>query len=136
MLETMKRDVDSENAEITLDCPGEVQVSAADSLHSGINELVTNAIVHSDQTTPSIEIIVEQTADHVCISVADDGPGISKMDQDVLESGRAIEDLYHGSGLGLWLVHWIVHRSGGSIAVRDRTPRGTAVEVELPRAPE
>lgn len=54
------------------------------------------------------------------------------MDRDVLETGRAVEDLYHGSGLGLWLVYWIVQRSGGSITVRDATPRGSEVEVTLP----
>lgn len=34
----------------------------------------------------------------------DDGPGIPEMERAVLETGEAVDPLYHGSGLGLWLV--------------------------------
>jgi signal transduction histidine kinase len=37
-----------------------------------------------------------------------------------------------GLGLGLWLVKSIVERHGGSV-VAKRLPRGTRVEVELPK---
>jgi len=70
----------------------------------------------------------------VAVTVADDGPGMPDLDREVLVSGRAIESLSHGSGLGLWLVYWIVHRSAGSITVLDRDPRGTRVTMSLPRA--
>jgi PAS domain S-box-containing protein len=131
IVKTVSDDVEETDAEITLETPSEVTVSAAANLREAIDELVTNAIVHNNQATPSIDISVEETEGLVCIRIADDGPGIPEMDRDVLESGRAIEDLYHGSGLGLWLVHWIIQRSGGAITVRDRTPRGTVVEIEL-----
>lgn len=133
-LRTIQRDTDCEDAEVTVDSPEDACVSAAANLHEALGELVTNAIVHSDQTTPSVEITVEKRDGTVRINIADDGPGIPEMDRDVLESGREIEDLYHGSGLGLWLVHWTVQRSGGSVVVRDRTPRGSVIELELTAA--
>lgn len=132
MLRTIRNEIDDTGAEIAIDAPSAVAVSSTTDLREAVDELVTNAIVHNDRTTPSIGLSVEVTDEHIYIRVADDGPGIPDMDRDVLESGRTIEDLYHGSGLGLWLVHWIVRRSGGSVIVRDRQPRGSVVEIELP----
>ncbi|WP_436903389.1 PAS domain-containing protein [Halovenus halobia] len=118
---------------VTLDIPDrEVLVSAVTGLRKAVDELVTNAVAHNDQSDPSVDLSLEEDEQSVVLRVADNGPGMAEMDRDVLESGRAIEDLYHGSGLGLWLVYWTVQRSGGSITVRDRTPRGTVVELELP----
>jgi signal transduction histidine kinase len=70
------------------------------------------------------------------VRVADDGPGLNGMNRDVLVDGTAVDALYHGSGLGLWLVYWVVQQSGGSIAVADADPRGTEVTVTLSRAPD
>jgi PAS domain S-box-containing protein len=125
---------DIENGvDVTLDVPDdEVQVSAVPTLRKAVDELVTNAVVHNTHSDPGVELTLERDEGRVCLRVADNGPGMAQMDRDVLEDGRAIEDLYHGSGLGLWLVYWTVQRSGGTIGVQDRTPRGTLVEIELP----
>jgi K+-sensing histidine kinase KdpD len=50
----------------------------------------------------------------------------------VLQRGRETS-LEHASGLGLWLVHWIVTESGGSVSFEEREPRGSVVELTLPR---
>jgi len=42
--------------------------------------------------------------------------------------------LYHGSGLGLWLINWIVKRSGGTLEFSENQPRGNVVTIELTRA--
>jgi len=46
--------------------------------------------------------------------------------------GAAIGALSHGSGLGLWLVYWVVKRSNGEITVSDHEQRGTTITVSLP----
>lgn len=124
---------DFQDAAVTVTAPECVTVSATLKLGTAFEELVRNAIVHSDRETPTIELLVEPCEDEVSVSVLDDGPGMSEMDQDVLESGAATDDLYHGSGLGLWLVYWVVKRSGGTLTVCEREPRGTSVTVTLPR---
>ena len=125
-------DID-DRVDVSLDCPEtEMMVSAVTGLHKAVDELVTNAVVHNDQSVPAVDLELNRDDDRVCLRVADNGPGIAQMDRDVLEDGRTAEDLYHGSGLGLWLVYWTVQRSGGTISVRDRTPRGMVIEVELP----
>jgi PAS domain S-box-containing protein len=132
VIETVCADFEGSTADITVETLPSVTVSAAANIQEAIDELVTNAIVHSNQTTPSVELSVERKVGIVCIRIADDGPGIPEMDRDVLESGWEIENLYHGSGLGLWFVHYIIQRSGGTVTVRDRTSRGSVIEIELP----
>gem|GEM_PF-592316 len=120
----------------------EIRVSAPETVHANttiyfsraLTELLENAVVHNDSDEPTVDIKLQETAEFVSLRVIDDGPGISRMDVDVLESGRRTEDLYHGSGLGLWMVYWIVTRSGGSVTVQNRTERGTIIEIRLPLA--
>lgn len=71
-------------------------------------------------------------AEWVTITVADDGPGLPAGEREVLETG-AEDPLAHGSGLGLWLAHWIVTTLDGDVEILD-TARGTTIEVSLPRA--
>ena len=121
------------NARIDVDVPDRAMVSATANIDEALEELVQNAIVHNDGDSPSVALTVTVETGSVEIQVVDDGGGIPEMDRAVLESGDAVDDLYHGSGLGLWLVYWIVRRSGGSIDVTDVDPRGTRVTVSLPR---
>lgn len=69
------------------------------------------------------------------ITVADSGVGIPPR-----AMARVFEPFYttkgeHGTGLGLWVTHGIVHRLGGSIRVRSKTQTGksgTSFSVFLP----
>ncbi|MFC7115023.1 PAS domain S-box protein [Natronoarchaeum sp. GCM10025703] len=118
-------------AEIDVDVQDPGDVFATQRIDLALEELLENAVVHCDCGSSSVELRVERDESGVRIHVADEGTGMPEMDRDVLVSGRATGDLYHGSGLGLWLVYWIVRRSGGSISVEDREPRGTVVTIEL-----
>lgn len=120
-------------AQITVDTVDSAVANATLKTGDAIEELVRNAVVHSDRESPSVEVRVETSDDVVTVSVVDDGPGISEMDRDVLEQGTETDELFHGSGLGLWLVYWTVRRSGGAVSVSDSEPRGTKVSLELPR---
>ena len=118
------------DVELTVETPEHAVAGVTPRIDEAIEELTTNALVHNDSDRPAVELRVD-VGDDVLVSVTDNGPGMSEMDRDVIERGAAVEDLYHGSGLGLWLVYWIVERSAGSVAVSD-TDRGTNVTVSLP----
>ena len=139
--ETARRvaaDLDDEHpaATVVVDAPDEALALATDEIQTAVKELAANAITHHDRESPHVEIRVADrpAEDAVTVAVTDDGPGMPDLDREVLVSGRAIESLSHGSGLGLWLVYWIVHRSAGSIAVTGCDPRGTSVTISMPRA--
>ena len=56
-------------------------------------------------------------------------------DEEVTVLPRGTESpLHHGSGLGLWLVHWLVSASGGDLDFADNRPRGSVVTLTLERA--
>ncbi|MDX1746566.1 MAG: ATP-binding protein [Halobacteriales archaeon] len=64
------------------------------------------------------------------VRVADDGPGIPEPDRKVLVGTDT--GLENASGLGLWLVNWIVSESGGEVHYEPNEPRGSVVVIRLP----
>lgn len=119
---------------LTVDVPGTTSFISSIHLSEAVGELVVNAFVHSDRESPAVEVHVGRTEDAVQLRVVDDGPGIPEMDRVILEEGRSPDDLSHGSGLGMWMVYWIVRRSGGELTVTDRDPRGSVVTMAFPTA--
>jgi PAS domain S-box-containing protein len=124
---------DRPEAALAVSAPERVTAVTTLKIDGAVRELVRNAVEHSDRETPTVEVQVETDDDAVTVCVVDDGPGMSEMDRDVLRHGAPTDDLYHGSGLGLWLVYWTVSRAGGTVTVDSLEPRGTRVTVRLPR---
>lgn len=120
-------------AEIRSEFPETCTVHATVAFEEAVVELVENAVVHSDRDRPTVDVRLTVGPESKTITVADDGPGIPEMDRKVLTRGREIEQLYHGSGLGLWLVHLIVTHSGGTVTFSENEPRGSVVTIRLPR---
>jgi PAS domain S-box-containing protein len=134
LIESVVANVDSDGTTVTVQQPTDVVVKASPDLRLAIDELVTNAIDHSDRNTPTVTVDVAVHDGTAVISVADDGPGIPKMEREILTAERDIEPLYHGSGVGLWLVTLIVKQSDGKLAFHENEPRGSVVTIRLPTA--
>ncbi len=118
-------------AQFEIDLSEPLEATTTNAIEAAIEELLTNASIHNDQDDPEIAVRGWTDDETVNISVRDNGPGISEMNAEVLESGTSLDDLRHGSGLGLWLVYWIITRSGGNISVETVEPRGTRVTISL-----
>lgn len=106
-------------------CP----VRASPDLDVAVENLVENAAEYNDATEPRVTVTVDAD-DGPRLTVADNGPGIPHDEVSVLDAGRETP-LNHGSGIGLWLVTWIVNHSGGSLSFESDAD-GTEVTVELP----
>lgn len=119
-------------ATIRIDCENPIQLQVGDKFVYALEELITNAIIHNDGDDPSVAVTVEQTAERVRITVADNGPQISEMERDVIQHPENRSPLYHGSGLGLWLVRLIISRSGGTVQFVDTDEDGNTIVVSLP----
>ncbi|WP_257461406.1 sensor histidine kinase [Archangium lipolyticum] len=105
-------------------------------LEQVVVNLLTNAIKYGKGRPIRVE--VHSDADTVWLAVSDEGIGIAPGDQERIfeRFERAVsEQNYGGFGLGLWIVREIVHRLGGSVAVRSTLGAGAAFTVELPRRP-
>lgn len=122
---------------VTLDLPGEAWAAVGPVFESAIDNVVENAINHHDGV-PSIDITVERAPggdSPVRISITDDGPGIPASEVELLGNGAETQ-LEHATGLGLWLVKWVVDYYDGDLRIETPASGGTRVVLELPRAPD
>ncbi|SDJ40755.1 PAS domain S-box-containing protein [Natronorubrum texcoconense] len=117
------------------------------SITDALDELVANAIQHNgprddDSSTgeggdgPTVEIAVRtvayETESRLEFTVTDDGNGIPDAERRAVLEGRETQ-LEHSSGLGLWLVAWIVQNAGGDLRFADRPGGGTIVTLSFPQ---
>ena len=99
-------------------------------LREAVRELAGNAAAEAPPEA-TIEVEVDHSTDGWTeILVRDDGPGMPKMEADVLETGEETP-LNHGQGLGLWMIRIIVTQAGGDVSV-ESTADGTEVRLRLP----
>jgi PAS domain S-box-containing protein len=71
----------------------------------------------------------------VALEVADDGSGIpAETMERIFEPFFSTKEVGQGSGMGLAMVHGIVHDHGGHVEVRSRPGRGSSFRVLLPSA--
>jgi signal transduction histidine kinase len=101
-----------------------------------LQNLVDNAIKFSLDDSGPIEVRLGCSDESVTVSIDDDGRGIpGDMTDRVLEPFVKLDPSRghrSGYGLGLNLCQRIVQAHNGSIEIRPREPRGTAVSVTLP----
>lgn len=95
--------------------------------------LVGNAIKFSP-SSGKVTVATERVGDELCVSIADEGPGISYQDQANLFSRfwRASHSDTRGTGLGLSIAKGIVEAHGGRIWVESRPGQGSTFSFTLP----
>ena len=120
-----------ERADVEVDVPAGITVSAVGYLAEAIAELVDNAIRHADGACPSMTVTAAELPSESWTSlvVADDGPGIPPAERAVLTGEET--PLEHTSGLGLWYVNWVVSAAGGGFDIGESKAGGTRIEIEL-----
>ncbi|TQQ80962.1 PAS domain S-box protein [Halonotius terrestris] len=105
-------------------------ICAGAELEAALSEAMTNAITHNPAAEPGVTVTVSDDGEWIVVEIADDGPGIDAMEAAVVAAGSETP-LEHGSGLGLWLINWIVTRYGGSFDI-DGDADGTTATIRLP----
>jgi PAS domain S-box-containing protein len=127
---------ESVSCTVQTDLPDSQAVLADTPLRRGLQHLLTNAVEHNDADKPAVSVRVTDTADRpgwVAVEIEDNGPGIPSGETDVLTAGEETE-LHHGSGIGLWVVHWVVTRYGGDLEFEVPPSGGSLVRITLPAA--
>jgi PAS domain S-box-containing protein len=120
--------------ELTTALPDETTVAVdAWTLETVLSNLVENAAEHNDADEPLVVVSAEHDDGTVNVAVSDNGPGIPEHERAVLDAGEE-DQLTHGSGLGLWVVHWGVAEMGGTLDISDNDLSGTTVTLSLPGA--
>jgi two-component system, OmpR family, phosphate regulon sensor histidine kinase PhoR len=101
-----------------------------------INNLLSNAVKYSEKD-PEIRVDGFHTDRGITISVADNGIGISKIDQKHIfdKFYRASTGNIHkfkGLGLGLYYVKRIAQAHGGDVSVSSKQGKGSIFTITLP----
>jgi signal transduction histidine kinase len=107
----------------------------AGQLHQVFMNLLTNAAqaLATRGRGGTIHIATMRKEGKAVITVADDGPGIPpEVLPRIFDPFFTTKDVGEGSGLGLSIVHGIVERHGGTIAVDSHVGSGTTFTVSLP----
>jgi signal transduction histidine kinase len=112
------------------DLPASARVLAHDSVAAAVEELLEIAVDRHDE---SVSVSLRCGDEVATLAVVDDGDTLPAAERRALERGTET-DLEHASGVGLWLVTWLVRISGGSVRFDDRGGDGNLVEVSLPLA--
>jgi PAS domain S-box-containing protein len=120
------------DATVDFDVPADASIRTLPEMETAVMELVENALDHAG-SEPMVHITVTAADERVVIRIADDGPGIPPLERDILTGDVEIDTLHHGSGMGLWLVNWIVTLGGGRLDFEENDPRGSVVTLSLPR---
>lgn len=104
---------------------------ATPELEEAMVELISNAVIHDDSPEPEVTLETRVADGKVIVEITDEGPRIPDMERDLAADEIDPTPLYHGSGLGLWLVKKIVSRSQGSISIEDNNPCGNIVRLQF-----
>jgi signal transduction histidine kinase len=111
--------------------PEGLTVTADEHLETALNRLVENALTHGSPDDPVARVSAREDGDRVAVSVSDNGPGLPETERAILTDESDVNQLDHGSGLGLWVVRAAIERYDGDIDIE--TGDGTTVTLWLPR---
>ncbi|WP_336135266.1 PAS domain S-box protein [Natronomonas amylolytica] len=120
-------------ADIDVETPGTVTAIALPEVRRALYELLENAAKHAEET-PEISVRLRTVGQEVELVVVDNAPEIPDYEFEPLFGAAELSDLFHGTGLGLWLVYWIVDLSDGTLQFEPTEDGGNRVTVRLPRA--
>jgi len=121
---------DQPTAAIDVDLPDEAVVTAHPDIDRAIEELVENAIEHApDGERAQIDIWLDSRDETQTLFVEDESGGLATHELNVLERGTE-NDLEHSSGVGLWLIRWLVEYSDAEMIVH-RTDDGSVMGIQF-----
>jgi signal transduction histidine kinase len=109
----------------------DINVQVVHGFQTAVDNAIENAIEHN--TPPlTIKIVTDIDTDTVELTITDNGSGMPESEVTAINTEEETA-LAHGSGVGLWLIHWYVNKSGGEFAI-DPLDNGTRVSMTLLRA--
>jgi K+-sensing histidine kinase KdpD len=105
------------------------------SFPSILTNLIDNAIKYSPEEK-LIEVKLNQNANLILLTVSDRGYGISASDRKKIfdkfyRAGNEEIRRAKGTGLGLYIVNYLVKQHKGKITVRENKPKGSIFEIEF-----
>lgn len=95
-----------------------------------ISEIINNSARHNNSEEKYLNISISVEESYTKITFEDNGTGISKYEQEVIDS-EAEDNHNHGSGCGLWLIKMFIIESDGCLEI-EQTGEGSKIIMKLP----
>lgn len=122
--------------EFECDLPEVTATIDPDLFHRAVCNLVINALVHNPPDTTVTVSVAADKEKGICLSVRDNGTGISEAEQAKLFTryyrGTNTKEKSEGSGLGLAIAKQIVVLHNGEITVKSEQGKGAVFSIVLP----
>ncbi len=102
-------------------------------IRTAVANLIENAVEHNNRETPNVEVITgyDEESGRIELTVSDNGSGIPEAERRVITAGVETP-LEHISGLGLWLVKWVVEGMDGELTIETKETHGSIVTLSFP----
>ncbi|HEX7631750.1 MAG TPA: ATP-binding protein [Lacunisphaera sp.] len=125
---------------LRLEIPDDLPLIFADAplMEHVITNLLLNAVLYSPAGTAlTVSARLDLAKDRVCLSVIDEGPGISPELRSQLfqKFHRGEVSPGNGLGLGLAIVQGLMQAQGGDVAIEDHDGPGARFTIHLPHSP-
>jgi signal transduction histidine kinase len=137
-LNSYKYHLDRNNFDLKVDIEENLPTIKADgeAVTQAIVNLLDNAIKYSKEKK-LIEVMLKKSNGTLVLSISDHGIGIAEGEQNKIfekfyRVGSSLEHNTKGSGLGLSLVHHIMHVHQGSITVKSKPGKGSTFSLLFP----
>ncbi|WP_058366841.1 PAS domain-containing sensor histidine kinase [Haloparvum sedimenti] len=124
------------DARIETDLPDAATVDALPEIGDAMAELIDNAVGYADPEAepPRVAVSIALEGDEAVVTVRDWNVPVPEYDRQVLLGKGDDDGVAHSTGLGLWLVHWVVDLSDGSARFDPPDGKGNVARVRLPLA--
>lgn len=99
-------------------------------VEAAIREALDNVVQHNETQTLSVEVTVAREDGWTTVELVDDGSSIPEEELAALSASRELP-LQHVTGLGLWVVHWVVELSDGRLDIENLDPSGVRVSMRF-----
>ena len=118
---------------------GWLAIADVDQLDQVLWALLDNAVKYGNRTPLRVDLVVEEAARRLRLTIADSGPGVAEADRGRL-FGRFVRGSAtgadEGSGLGLYVSRELCRAMGGDLVLEPSVPGGGAsLSVFLPGEP-
>lgn len=134
-VQTVVRDIGEECGDVKFDKPAFSVCVSADK--NRLTQIIGNIIANARKYAKTdIDVKITRGADNVCLCFRDYGEGIADEDIPFIfdkfyRGSRTLNE--NGAGLGLYIVKYVVNRSGGEVYA-ENLPDGFQIKIILPEA--
>jgi PAS domain S-box-containing protein len=118
------------NVDFETDFGDATVVETIPAIEIAFENLIENAAEHNEGPEQVVEVSITEKEGDTLVSVRDTGPGIPEHELSVIEQGEETQ-LEHGSGIGLWLINWVIEHSAATITYRT-SEDGTTAVIQIP----